>query len=171
MGCSAGTAFGMKFTSALALCMEGGEEERKGKGKGKGKGKPGKTCPSVEDIMEKLEGEMAEDMCVLSNLGWLDEQGEFVEDVFGTDIATLPANVAGNITEDAISECAAEMLEMWGEDPVAEKCSESYTAEELDQLLSLGMEVASYKCFQMIFNRSCRDYVKEEIYGHFESLA
>ena len=30
------------------------------------------------------EGEMAEDMCVLSNMGWLDEQGEFVEEVFGT---------------------------------------------------------------------------------------
>ena len=33
------------------------------------------------------------------------------------------------------------------------RCEESYQPEEIDEMMELGMEVASYKCFQKIFNR------------------
>ena len=33
------------------------------------------------------------------------------------------------------------------------RCEDAYQPEEVDEMMGLGMEVASYKCFQKIFNR------------------
>ena len=33
------------------------------------------------------------------------------------------------------------------------RCEDAYQPEEVDEMMELGMEVASYKCFQKIFNR------------------
>merc|ERR1712025_904372 len=112
-----------------------GKKGKKGKGKGKGKGK---DCPSVQDIETAIEEEMEGDLCVLYMMGWINDEGEFNEETFGADVMTLPPSVAETITEESIGSCATEMME-------------------------LGMEVASYKCFQKIFNRSCKGFVSAHI--------
>ena len=33
------------------------------------------------------------------------------------------------------------------------RCEDAYQPEEVDEMMELGMEVASYKCFQKIFNK------------------
>ena len=33
------------------------------------------------------------------------------------------------------------------------RCQDAYQPEEIDEMMELGMQVASYKCFQKIFNR------------------
>merc|ERR1712241_895990 len=83
--CTAGTPLGEKLSAAMMPCSGAGEGEeepagrkkggnkcKKGKKcKGKGKGK-GKKCPSVDEVeawfMEEHQGEL----CVFSELGWLD---------------------------------------------------------------------------------------------------
>ena len=33
------------------------------------------------------------------------------------------------------------------------RCENAYQPEEINEMMELGMEVASYKCFQKIFNK------------------
>merc|ERR1712213_103735 len=187
LGCTVGTEFGDKLSMALMTCMGDDAEEatrslnrRRGKGKGKGKkgkGKRGKgkgkgdDCPSVQDIETFIEEEMEGDLCVLYMMGWINDEGEFNEETFGADVMSLPPSVAETITEESIGSCATQMMEEWGEEFGNEKCEDAYQPEEIDEMMELGMEVASYKCFQKIFNRSCKGFVSAHIQGYFEELA
>merc|ERR1712077_101513 len=182
LGCTVGTGFGDKLSMALMTCMGDEAEEatrslnrRRGKGKGKGKRGKGKgkgdDCPSVQDIETFIEEEMEGDLCVLYMMGWINDEGEFNEETFGADVMTLPPSVAETITEESIGSCATQMMEMWGEEFGDEKCEDAYQPEEIDEMMELGMEVASYKCFQKIFNRSCKGFVSAHIQGYFEELA
>merc|ERR1719284_2384700 len=56
-----------------------------------------------------------------------------------------------------------------GDDSMMDKCE--YKPEEIDEMMELGMEVASYKCFQKIFNKSCKGFVSAHIQGYFEELS
>ena len=82
------------------------------------------------------------------------------------DLNELLSSVAETITEESIGSCAAQMMEEWGEHSAMEKwddgekmivtllrCEDAYQPEEVDEMMELGMEVASYKCFQKIFNK------------------
>merc|ERR1712183_595023 len=178
LGCTVGTGFGDKLSMALMTCMGDNEGEatrslnrKRGKGKGKGSKGKGKDCPSVQDIEAVLEEEMEGDLCVLYMMGWINDDGEFNEETFGADVMTLPPSVAETITEESIGSCAAQMMEEWGEEFGDKKCEESYQPEEIDEMMELGMEVASYKCFQKIFNRSCKGFVSAHIQVYFEELA
>merc|ERR1712223_1332664 len=185
LGCTVGTEFGDKLSTALMTCMGDDAEEatrslnrrrgkgkegkgKRGKGKGKGKGK-GDDCPSVQDIETFIEEEMEGDLCVLYMMGWINDEGEFNEETFGTDVMSLPPSVAETITEESIGTCAAKMMEEWGEDSMMDKCE--YKPGEIDEMMELGMEVASYKCFQKIFNKSCKGFVSAHIQGYFEELS
>ena len=43
-----------------------------------------------------------------------------------------------------------------------------HTAEEASELSELGMKIASYKCFQKQFAKSCQGFVREEIYNFYK---
>merc|ERR1712209_99656 len=118
-----------------------GGKKGKGKGRGKGKGK-GDDCPSVQDIETFIEEEMEGDLCVLYMMGWINDEGEFNEETFGADVMSLPPSVAETIPEESI-----------------------------DEMMELGMEVASHKCFQKIFNKSCKGFVSAHIQAYFEELS
>merc|ERR1712158_312162 len=130
----------------------------------------GNDCPSVQDIETYLEEEMEDDLCVLYMMGWINDDRDFNEETFGADVMSLPPSVAETITEESIGSCAAQMMEEWGEHSAMEKCENAYQPEEVDEMMELGMEVASYKCFQKIFNRSCKGFVSAHIQGYFEEL-
>merc|ERR1711936_1080015 len=157
MACTAGTPLGVKIAQASAACMEASTEEefevvteivanrrRKCRGRRcKGKGK--KKCPSVGDVKEKMETEMEGDLCVLSQLGWIDADGQAIEDVMAADLMTLPRDVSAKLSEDKVAECA----------------------DKMDQLRELGLKVASYKCFEKQFAKSCEEFVRQEIYQFY----
>merc|ERR1711936_998178 len=114
MACTAGTPLGVKIAQASAACMEASTEEefevvteivanrrRKCRGRRcKGKGK--KKCPSVGDVKEKMETEMEGDLCILSQLGWIDADGQAIEDVMTADLMTLPRDVSAKLSEDKV---------------------------------------------------------------------
>ena len=60
-------------------------------------------------------------MCVLTALGWMDSEGERINATIMEDIATLPSSVSEELDQDAIAECAMEMVEEWYEDDKIEK--------------------------------------------------
>merc|ERR1719427_1099122 len=190
MACTAGTPIGAKLANAFATCLgASGTDDveiategttlptttgsivinrrrkpcrgRKCRGKGK------KRCPGVEDIKEKIGAEMEDDLCILNQLGWIDSEGKAVEEVMTADLLTLPTDVSANLSEDKIGSCADEMVSKMSKKH--RRCAKMYSADDMAQLSELGLKVASYKCFQNQFAKSCQAYVREEICDFYKA--
>merc|ERR1712200_225126 len=80
LACTAGSPLGAKLASAFETCL-GGEQalkpEEVGAAAERRRRSPnkGKRCPTVEQIMGGVGEGMEGDWCVLSQLGWIDENG------------------------------------------------------------------------------------------------
>merc|ERR1719483_2024860 len=98
-----------------------GGKGKSGKGKGKsgkgkstsGKGKGGKKCPSVNDVLGKLESKAKKDLCVFNILGWVDENGKVIKDVTESAIRSLPTEVAIEMSLEKIVTCATNKAKEW----------------------------------------------------------
>ena len=56
--------------------------------------------------------------CYLANMGWLDLEAEdFNKEVIQGDLATLPAQITANISDESVGTCAEEALEAYGNHP------------------------------------------------------
>merc|ERR1740128_1130000 len=133
---------------------------RKCKGRGK------KRCPSVADIKEKIGSEMEEDLCLLNQMGWIDAEGQAVDDVMTADLMTLPKDVSDKLSEDNVQQCAEKMVEKMSKKH--RRCSKMYNEVDMAELSKMSMKVAGYKCFQKQFANSCQEFVKEEIYNFYK---
>merc|ERR1719427_1534608 len=190
MACTAGTPIGAKLANAFATCLgASGTDDveiategttlptttgsivvnrrrkpcrgRKCRGKGK------KRCPGVEDIKEKIGAETEDDLCILNQLGWIDSEGEAVEEVMTADLMTLPTDVSAKLSEDKVGSCADKMVTKMSKKH--RRCAKMYSADDMAQLSELGLKVASYKCFQKQFDKSCQAFVREEIYDYYKA--
>merc|ERR1711892_406597 len=99
MICHAGSALGEKTNAAMEVCSANAEARAKSKGKGKGKGKgngKGKApkCPTVDEIMQMVGEEYAGEICVFTELGWMDEAMNSDDELIQADIETLPNEIA-----------------------------------------------------------------------------
>ena len=56
-------------------------------------GRKKRGCPSVEDIQEKVFEELADQLCILRELGWFDMNYQLDNATVTADILSLPANV------------------------------------------------------------------------------
>eukprot|EP00088_Acartia_fossae_P011966 TRINITY_DN16105_c0_g1_i1.p1 TRINITY_DN16105_c0_g1~~TRINITY_DN16105_c0_g1_i1.p1 ORF type:complete len:222 (+),score=99.49 TRINITY_DN16105_c0_g1_i1:9-674(+) len=170
--CLAGSSLADKLPAAFQSCFPGMEnmENRKGKRRGKGKkgkmgkrgkmGKMGKECPSFDDIMVWVEEEFSDDGCVLQQIGWMDADGNELKDAVMADLATLNPGVQAGLSEEAMAECAADMLADM-EDKHGH-CADSYSEEELVVLEEMGVRIAEYKCFMEMFQDACSDHIQME---------
>jgi len=131
--------------------------------KGKGKGKKGR-CPSVENIVEKIGTEMEGEMCVMNQLGWIDENGNPDNKTMTEDLMTLPEEVSSQLTEQAVGECAMDLISQWSMDPEHAKCMKEYSEEELAMLQEIGAIAAGLQCFHDMFQQSCKALVTNQIY-------
>ena len=52
----------------------------------------------------------SDDLCILNELGWIDAEGEAIEEVMKADLKTLPANVYEKLSEDENDECADKLV-------------------------------------------------------------
>merc|ERR1719340_411668 len=191
--CTAGTPLGEKLSAAMMTCSgagegeeepagrkkEGGKKCKKGKKcKGKGKGK-GKKCPSVDEVeawfMEEHQGEL----CVFSELGWLDNSGNWSEAAAEADLATLSPNVTAVLSEDNIQQCMEMVMEEMAEEKIVKKCvvngKGNYTEEDLAKMEELATATAGIQCFLHMFQDSCQEFVGgkvyEALYSSLEPLA
>merc|ERR1712168_523196 len=118
---------------------------------------------------------MADDICLLSELGWIDSEGNEIPEVMAADISGLPEEIRASLSEESISACAFEMEAMLREKHAKEhkRCTRAkmYSEDDLAQLREFGLKIASYKCFKKMFNDACAETVKNEIYIYFMELA
>ena len=126
------TCLGENLERGLQLDMRA-KKPIKGKGKGKGKGKPGKKpskgkgkpakeCPTAEEFLEmafeKLEGIVAvlffrtkhdqqieDDLCILSEIGWVDDDLAAINETFVEDMNSFPENISASLTGEEFDQC------------------------------------------------------------------
>merc|ERR1711892_591791 len=151
LACTAGTPVGVKFASALASC--------------------GNATTSAESSAitskKKIGNEMKVDLCILKNLGWIDTDGQAVDAVMTADLMTLPTEVSTKLSEEKVEACADKMVSKMSQRH--KRCAKKYNADDVSELSVLGLKVASYKCFQNQFAKSCQAFVKQEIYSFYKA--
>merc|ERR1712080_581706 len=186
--CVAGTDMGTKMEAAITECYNGPTEEAEGKagkkkpgkggkkkpgkggkgGKGKaGKGGKGGKCPSYDEIVSKIDSETADEQCFMEKMGWVDNDYNFLQDVHDADMASLNSALTDRMDEQEFEECATEMMEKMGTE--GEKCADSYTEEEIDNLKMIGQAIAYSTCGHKIFTKACGAYAKESFIQFMES--
>merc|ERR1711863_78288 len=189
--CTAGTPLGEKLMGAMMTCSGAEDEEeempagrKKGGGKkckkgkkckGKGKGK-GKKCPSVDEVEAWFMEEHQAELCVFSELGWLDNSGNFSDAAAQADLATLSPNVTAVLSEDNIQQCMEMVMEEMAEDKIVKKCvvngKGNYSEEDLAALEELATATAGIQCFLHMFQESCQEFVGGKVYeALFSTLA
>merc|ERR1712241_1584866 len=174
--CTVGTPLGEKLSAAMMTCSgaEEAEGRKKGNGKkckkgkkckGKGKGK-GKECFTVEEVEAWFMEEFAGELCVFSELGWLDNSGTFDNVTAEADLMTVPSNVSAAVSQENMDQCMTKVLQEMSEDKKVKRCVESgkYSEEELSKLQELATATAGIKCFVTMFQESCNNFVGEQIY-------
>merc|ERR1739838_463959 len=163
MFCHAGSALGEKANAAMETCAAAGDM-RKGKGKkpSKGKGK----CPTHEELMEMAAGEYAGEMCVFTELGWIDS--DYVRDdaLILEDINTFPTEIAEALNSDEYDQCVeeaeAKMMKMMKKE-LGNKCLKTYTEEEMAEGAEVMNGIAHTECFKGIFMKSCGLYISNSM--------
>merc|ERR1712066_1105035 len=98
-------------------------------------------------FVEEHQGEL----CVFSELGWLDISGNWSDAAAEADLSTLSPNVTAALSEDSMQQCMEE---------------------EMAKLEELATATAGIKCFTSIFHSSCKEFVGGKVYeALYASLA
>ena len=92
----------------------------------------------------------------------MDENGQPINQTMTEDIMSLPQEVSAVVTVRAVGECAMDVVTQWVEDPEHARCTDKYTAVDLDKIEEVLIMVANYKCFQNIFNQACHGFVQNK---------
>merc|ERR1711915_225137 len=149
--CHKGSALGEKANAAMEACAAKVQTRAK-----KGKGKKPNKCPTVDDIMQWADEEYAEEVCMFTEVGWLDNKMNSNKELIEADIKTLPAPIAEALNGEEYETCYAMAMEKMAN--VAPECDSKYSDEEKQKLEELADAIAHTECFQYIFKKSCGSY-------------
>merc|ERR1719494_224244 len=64
------------------------------------------SCPSLDEMRASAMEEMKTELCVLNAIGWMDDEGNMVQDVEDADMAEFPEAVREAVSEAKIKDCA-----------------------------------------------------------------
>merc|ERR1719431_1634981 len=179
LACTAGSPLGAKLASAFETCL-GGEEALKPEQVGtpeterrRRRPNKGKKCPTVEQIKAKMGEGMEGDWCVLSQLGWIDENGNENNETSTADLMSLKPEVLAELDESAMASCAQERVAMIGKmmEKKHKRCSKKFSEEDKAELMEMGLKIQGYNCFKEMFHSACQKSVKGQIYAFFQAQA
>merc|ERR1712036_66484 len=177
LACTAGSPLGAKLASAFETCL-GGEEALKPEEVGvserrRRRPNKGRKCPTVEQIKAKMGEGMEGDWCVLSQLGWIDENGNEKNETTAADLMSLNAEVLAELDESAMATCAQERVEMIGKmmEKRHKRCAKKFSEEDKAELTEMALKIQGYNCFKEMFHSACQKSVKNQIYAFFQAQA
>merc|ERR1712179_476447 len=177
LACTAGSPLGAKLASAFETCLGGVEalnpeqvgevaSERRRRRPNKGR-----KCPTVEQIKAKMGQGMEGDWCVLSQLGWIDENGEWRREnennetyttTSTVDLMGLKPEVLAELDEtgSAVKTCAEDRVEMMQKmmERKHKRCAKKFSEEDKAELMEM-------------FHSACQKSVKSQIYAFFQAQA
>merc|ERR1719250_138537 len=129
-------------------------------GQGKaGQGKGGKKCPPVTVVLENLTSKAKKDSCVFRSIGWIDNDGDVIEDKMKIAITSLPAEVAQKMSVNTIKICAVKKAEEWAQTSKRKRCDATYNSSERSRLQKYAAKVAGMKCIKTVMSVSCRTFL------------
>merc|ERR1711973_533295 len=64
------------------------------------------SCPSMDEMRSSAMEEMKTELCVLNVIGWMDDEGNMMQDVEDADMAEFPEAVREAVSEAKIKDCA-----------------------------------------------------------------
>merc|ERR1712037_786191 len=168
---------GAKLASAFETCL-GGEEALKPEEVGvserrRRRPNKGRKCPTVEQIKAKMGEGMEGDWCVLSQLGWIDENGNEKNETSTADLMSLKPEVLAELDESAMATCAEERVAMIGKmmEKKHKRCAKKFSEEDKAELMEMGLKIQGYNCFKEMFHSACQKSVKGQIYAFFQAQA
>merc|ERR1711936_533880 len=178
LACTAGSPLGAKLASAFETCL-GGEQalkpEEVGAAAERRRRRPnkGKKCPTVEQIKAKMGEGMEGDWCVLSQLGWIDKNGNENNVTSTADLMGLKPEVLSELDESAMATCAQERVAMIGKmmEKKHKRCAKKFSEEDKAELMEMALKIQGYNCFKEMFHSACRKSVKSQIYAFFQDQA
>merc|ERR1711931_4462 len=178
VACTVGTPMAPKLMAAFGACsnitnIEEEEEEKKcppGR-RGRKCRQQKKKCPNAKKIMREISKKMAGDLCVLSELGWMDSDGNANAEIMASDVATLPQEVQSSISQEAIQTCAEDRVKEMSSKPEHARCADKMSEDDKATLAKFGLKISSYHCFKESFDNACSQLVRENIYEYFTLLA
>merc|ERR1712173_510091 len=176
LACTAGSPLGAKLASAFETCL-GGEEALKPEvgvsERRRRRPNKGRKCPTVEQIKAKMGEGMEGDWCVLSQLGWIDENGNENNETSAADLMSLKPEVLAELDESAMATCAKERVEMIGKmmEKKHKRCSKKFSEEDKAELTEMALKIQGYNCFKEMFHSACQKSVKSQVYAFFQAQA
>ena len=110
---------------------------------------------------------------MFSELGWLDDSGNFSEAAAMADLNKLPPNVTAVLSEDNIQHCMENVRsEMTTDNMIDKKCD--WSDDDLAKLEELKTTFlnwfAPWVCYLRLIQVSCQELVEERVYDALYSL-
>merc|ERR1719282_1341691 len=161
---------------------EPAERKKKKKQKSKKSKKPSKpsgfksceaSCPSLDEMRASAMEEMKTELCVLNAIGWMDDEGNMMQDVEDADMAEFPEAVREAVSEAKIKDCAevatAAKMEAMMKDKKFQKkygaCFENacYSEEDMEAMTKMMEMMAGMQCWDRAFTKACTGHIKENL--------
>merc|ERR1712112_436704 len=180
LACTAGSPLGAKLASAVDTCLGGVEAlnpeqvgEVASERRRRRRPNKGRKCPTVEQIKAKMGQGMEGDWCVLSQLGWIDENGNENNETYAADLMGLKPEVLAELDESAMKTCAEDRVEMMQKmmERKHKRCVKKFSEEDKAELVEMGLKIQGYNCFKEMFHSACQKSVKSQIYASFQAQA
>merc|ERR1719483_303833 len=176
LACTKGTPLGEKLTIALQTCvtekpteMDNNPSEKLGpepkflqfsrRGFG-GRGWGNRQCPTVDDLIQKLEMKVSQERCLMRELGWANGTDQENLTIMSVDLSSLPGNASTEIFSTA-TDCSVMIVEKYQQK--MERCTATYGPEDTATLNAAINSTVSTICFSKSFNDACGKIVKESL--------
>merc|ERR1719290_585607 len=131
------------------------------------------SCPSLDEMRASAMEEMKTELCVLNAIGWMDEEGNMMQDVEDADMAEFPEAVREAVSEAKIKDCAevatAAKMEAMMKDKKFQKkygaCfeNECYSEEDMEAMTKMMEMIAGMQCWDRAFTKACTGHIKENL--------
>merc|ERR1711962_1076447 len=131
------------------------------------------SCPSMDEMRASAMEEMKTELCVLNAIGWMDDEGNMMQDVEDADMAEFPEAVREAVSEAKIKDCAevatAAKMEAMMKDKKFQKkygaCfeNECYSEEDMEAMTEMMEMMAGMQCWDRAFTKACPGHIKENL--------
>merc|ERR1719505_161176 len=131
------------------------------------------SCPSLDEMRASAMEEMKTELCVLNAIGWMDDEGNMMQDAEDADMAEFPEAVREAVSEAKIKDCAevatAAKMEAMMKDKKFQKkygaCfeNECYSEEDMEAMTKMMEMMAGMQCWDRAFTKACTGHIKENL--------
>merc|ERR1712055_267470 len=131
------------------------------------------SCSSLDEMRSSAMEEMKTELCVLNAIGWMDDEGNMMQDVEDADMAEFPEAVREAVSEAKIKDCAevatAAKMEAMMKDKKFQKkygaCfeNECYSEEDMEAMTKMMEMMAGMQCWDRAFTKACKGHIKENL--------